>query len=644
MRENTYRADFWKTLPDLLRDCAAKYPSLPAQYSKDENGEFQPRTFAQLFQDSLDFAGGLAKHGVKRGDRIGLISENRREWEQADMGLLILGAVDTPRGCDATEADLTYILSFSESMLVIAENNSQVKKILNNAESIPTLRKIICFEEVEDAQMEQAKKANIEMLDFNAVVEEGKAWRKENPNYVEAELDKGKWDDLASIIFTSGTTGTPKGVMLTHGNILAQIDEAPERVHLNPGERCLVILPVWHAFQRALEYVILAQGASLNYSKPIGSILLPDLKKVNPTMMPAVPRVYEALYDGIWKKMKKAGGATLALFKFFLGVAKAWKGLFRFMFNRNTNFLPYFIPGAFLLGIIPFILLSPLQALGNALILKKIRGMVGKNWRVGIAGGGAYPEYIDKFFWAVGINVAQGYGLTETAPVVSVNPWNHVRLGNVGTPLRHVYGRVVDDEGKVLKPGQKGILQIKGDTVMQGYYKREDLTSKVLSADGWLDTGDIVRMSRKGEIKIYGRQKDTIVLLGGENIEPLPIETKLKENSLFATVVVCGQDQRFLTALILPNKDEVEAFAAKNQIKYESYEELLKTEAVHDLYANLISENISGKNGFKAFEKINDFVFITKPFEIGVELSAKQEMKRYTVYEMYKKQIAEMYK
>ena len=303
-----------------------------------------------------------------------------------------------------------------------------------------------------------------------------------------------------------------------------------------------------------------------------------------------------------------------------------------------------FTPVYWLLFIIPWLLLYPWKLLGNVLVFKKVKAMLGTNFRAGVAGGGAYPKAIDQFFWALGINVVEGYGMTETAPVVAVRPVDAPIFGCIGTPIRGVSARIVDMEGNVLKPGNKGVLQIKGGTVMKGYYKRPELTEKAISPDGWLDTGDLAIESIHGELKILGRVKDTIVLTGGENIEPLPLEAKMQESRFIQTAVVVGQDQRNLGALILPNQEELELWANENNISFKDFEDLVKKPEAYKLIEDEIKELINAKNGFRMFEKIVKFAFLTKPFEVGKELSAKQEIMRYKLTEIYEKEIKGIFK
>ena len=632
------------TVAKMIKNSAEKWPEIPSQYRRLKNGDFEPITYRTMYQTGLDFGAGLLDLGLKRTEPIGLISDNCPEWQQADIGVISIGAVDVPRGCDATLIDLEQILAITECKFCIAQNNSQVKKIMSLKEKLPALKTIIALEDdIKDEVRDACKSGEVELYTFTQLVNSGKKWRVEHKDEIEAEVEKGTGEDLATIIFTSGTTGTPKGVMLTHKNFLAQLDEIPERIYINPGDRALSVLPVWHVFEREVEYVILIQGGSICYSKPIGSILLADFKKLNPHLLPAVPRVFEAVYDGVTKKMRKTGGLVLKLFNFFVGVAKIHKAMQRKMFNQNPCFTAYRPVLWWILFILPWSLMWPLYWLGDLLIFRKIKVMLGSNFRVGIAGGGAYPKNIDEFFWAIGVEIVEGYGLTETAPIVAVRPIAAPIYRTIGSPIRGVQARIVDMDGYVLERGQQGILQIKGPTVMKGYYKRPDLTEKVMTVDGWLDTGDLAVFTIHNELQIKGRIKDTIVLRGGENLEPLPIEMKLSESRFIKQAVVLGQDKRYLAALILVDEDEIKNYAAENGIQYDTYENLLASNEIQTLYEGEIANLISSKNGFKMFERINKFTLITKPFEVGVELSAKQEIMRFRINELYKNEISKMF-
>ena len=632
------------TIPKLFRSIANKYPEIPFQYSKDKEGKFQPITYKECLNIAFNFGAGLLQRGIVRGEHIGLISDNRKEWEQADLGLLSIGALDVPRGCDATEHDLRFILSVAECKTVIVENKSQIKKILNLKEDLPLVGTLITFDEPDEEALNLASEKNVEICLFTDIVNKGEKYREENPGLVEQELEKGTEDDLACIIFTSGTTGEPKGVMLTHKNFITQLNEVPERIYLTPGDKIICVLPIWHAFQRACEYVVICQAGALCYSRPVGSILLRDLEALNPQIMPAVPRVFEALYDGINKAMRKTGGMVYNLFRFFTVASELQCRVSRCLFRKNARFSNDYIVLKWIVLFIPWIILTPLKALGSKLVFSKVRAKLGNRFRGGVSGGGALPPAIDEFFWAAGVNVVEGYGLTETAPIIAVRPFDDPVFRTVGAPIRGVEVKIVDENNNPLPPGQKGVVKVRGGIVMKGYYKRPDLTEKAIDKDGWFDTGDIGMLTVNNEIVLRGRMKDTIVLRGGENVEPLPIEMKITESRYVTQAVVVGQDERSLAALIIPAKDEVLLYARENYVAYDEYEDLLKKPQIIKLFETEIQALVSAKNGFKPFERISQFTLLEKPFEVGVELSAKQEVMRYKIAEIYAKEIKAMFK
>ena len=633
-----------QTVPKMLKDSAGKWPEIPAQYFKNAAGTFSFFTYKELLEKILDFGAGLLSLGIKREENIGLIADNRYEWLQSSLGIMAIGAADVPRGCDASEKDLSYILSFADCKTVVTENAVQVLKIIGIKESLPALKRLICFEEVGEDVVQQCKKAKTELLFFADVMALGAEYRAKHPGKVEAELEKGTAEDIACIIFTSGTTGEPKGVMLCHRNFMAQLDELPERINLNPGERALCVLPVWHAFERACEYVILVQGAALCYSKPIGSIMLADFQALNPQIIPAVPRVFEALYEGICRAMRKAGGIVFVLFGFFTKIAVWHTRIDRILFNKNARFKKTSQVPKWILLVLPWLLLYPLKLLGGLIIFKKIRIKLGNAFRGAVSGGGALPPVVDDFFAAVGIKLVEGYGLTETAPVVSVRPFYRPIFGTVGSPIRGVEARIVGEHGEVLPVGHKGIVHIRGAIVMNGYYKKPDLTAKVIDKDGWFNTGDLGMLTIDNELVLRGRIKDTIVLRGGENVEPLPIEMKINESRFVFQSVVVGQDQKYLAALIVPSEEEIKAFAAEKEIAYDSYEKLLRNAEVKKLFEAELASLVNGKNGFKLFERINAFTLLAKAFAPGVELSAKQEIMRFKIPELYAKEMQNLFK
>jgi len=637
------------TIPQLFLEVAARQPDLPAQYTKDANGDFQPRSYAGLKTDVAIVASGFRELGLQRGERVGIISDNRAEWLVADLAILGLGGADVPRGCDATEEEIRYILSWSGCRLVILENEKQLKKLLLSPASYPDLTTIILFDAPGEAQAEAATAAGFRVVTWDEIrglgLAHGRAVKKGQTLEAEYEADAalGKKEEMATLIYTSGTTGEPKGVILSHGNFIYQADHILDVVAIKPGHTFLSVLPIWHVFERTAQYMILAAGAGVAYSKPIGSIMLADLQAMRPQWMASVPRIWESVQEGVYRSIKQGGGAKKVLFSFFVGVGETYSWFRNHLLGRVPEYAPRSRIVEILASIIPFILLSPIWGLGNLLVFGKIKRKLGGRFIAGISGGGALPPSVDRFFDAIGVRILEGYGLTETAPVIGLRPQRRPTQGTVGPVLKGTEIRILDDEGKALHFGHKGHIFVKGPQVMSGYYRKPELTAKVLSADGWLDTGDLGVLTRKGELRIAGRAKDTIVLRGGENVEPLPIEERLCECEYIRQAMVVGQDMRYLGALIVPQEEAVTAWAKENNVPILDYESLLKQPEILELIGDEISERISARKGFKSFEHIFKFALLPQAFEQGRELSAKQELKRHVIVEIYHKEVAGLF-
>ncbi|MGI6467145.1 MAG: AMP-dependent synthetase/ligase [Sphaerochaetaceae bacterium] len=631
-----------KSLPKLLQRVVREDGSNVIQLSKDQVGAFQSTTYKEFYEEVSNLAAGLHTLGVKRGSLVGLISDNRKEWLAADFAILALGAADVPRGRDAMPYELQFILNTTDSELCFAENEIQAEKILNLSDSLKSLKKLIIIDTVNHKVENLPEVDSIEILTYQSVVDSGKEFLKTKPSFVEDEIAKGDEKDLATVIFTSGTTGEPKGVMLTHRNFLFQLEQVPKVVPFKKGERWLSVLPVWHSFERILQYVIVSQSSAVAYSKPIGKILLSDLQRVNPSWMGSVPRIWESVRSGVYQNVQSKGIVSRILFAFFVSVGSRHALALNLIFNRMPQFKKRFYPLDLLVGIIMVIILTPFKLLGDLLIFNSIKKKFGTSFRAGVSGGGSLPPTIDKFFKAIGITLVDGYGLTETAPVIGLRKLNH-QVPETVAVLPETEIRIVDENNNDVKPGVKGVILARGEQVMVGYYKRDDLTKEAIDKDGWFNTGDIGIWTHKGEYAIKGRVKDTIVLSGGENIEPVPIEARLRESNYIEQVVVLGQDQKFLSALILIDAKQVEQYVKNANIPYMARFELTEIPEVTELISSEINNIINDKNGFKSFERINRFALINKPFKVGVELSAKQEVMRHKINEIYAKEIEGLY-
>ncbi len=632
-----------ETIPKLLQEIAASHPDVPAQMSKNRQGKFESRSYKELYTEVSIFAAGLQKLKVKRGDHVGLISENRAEWLVSDLALLALGAADVPRGNDSMAQELGYILGFSGCSLVIVENEEQLKKVLSVQDQIKGLKQFLVLDPSFDKE-NSVDTGRIKVSTYEEVRTEGAALLERKPGLIEKEIEQGAGEDTATIIFTSGTTGEPKGVVLSHQNFLYQVACIPDRVNVTPGDIWICVLPVWHSFERIVQYIALGSASALAYSKPIGQIMLADMAAVKPHWMASVPRIWEAVRAGIYRKVKQEGGIKLLMFNFFVAVGGSHKRMADRIFGRAPQFKARSRAVDFVINIPPYLLMWPLKMIGNALVFNKIKTKLGGRFIAGISGGGALPPAVDSFFGSAGILLLEGYGLTETAPVLAVRSQFNPVPGTVGTMLPGTECKILSEEGAELPAGSMGIIYVRGPQVMSGYYEKPDLTADVLSEEGWLNTGDLGMLTIRGELKITGRAKDTIVLLGGENIEPLPIEQKITESEYIDSAVVVGQDQKYLGALIVPNSAAIEGYADENHIPYNQVSDLLESDDVRELMDGEINSLVNARTGFRAFEQVYRFAILKAAFEIGEELSAKQEIKRHVITEKYRREIEGLFK
>lgn len=634
----------YKTLPQMIYKKSQDFPELNIQFSKNTEGTFLPTTYKDFVNTMLDFSAGLLSIGEKEYSNIGLICDNRKEWLVCSMGIMATKSRDIPRGSEATVKDLSYILSFAECKTVVTENKILFNRILECKNELPALQNIIIINP-SDSDLSNPKATGLNIFSYDEILSKGNNFRQNNPNKIEEIMLSGTEYDSATIIFTSGTTGTPKGVELTHKNFLCQVEDISKRLPLKQGNKALCMLPVWHVYERELEYFLLYVGVALCYSKPAISMLLADMKKVSPQFMATVPRIWDGIYNAINKNIKSTKKGAGIFFTIFTWAATSLKSLRNIIYNRCKYFrkrtIFYHIFSKFLY--IPVIFLYPLRWLGDMFYFQRVRNMLGGKFQIGMSGGGSLPLKLDKFFNSIGIRLVEGYGLTETAPICCIRNAKRPILGTIGKIMPYCQAKVVHRNGIECKPGEKGVLYIKGPNVMKGYYKQPELTAEVISEGEWFNTGDLVIKTYNGEIIVKGRQKDTIVLRSGENVEPLPIEDKLSESIYISQAVVVGQDENCLGALIIPDLDNISQFAKQQNINFSDKKQLLKDEEIKKLIYKEMERLINTKNGFKPFEKIGKFVFLDKPFEVGVELSPKQGIIRYKINELYKAKISLMY-
>jgi len=629
-------------------------PGIIIQYYKDDEGRYHSVTYEQFYENVRYIAAGLLELGVKRGGNVGLISDNRREWMAADLGILSIGAADVPRGCDITVQELTYILGFTDCEVVFLENQKQIQKLLSCRKDLPKIKTIITFDPADSDTEAEAKKENLRVLFFAELTAIGQKSEIIKSGRAEAEMDKGDGEDTASIIFTSGTTGEPKGVILSHRNFLCQMPSFSLFFELKEGDIWLSMLPVWHVYERVVEYAIFYYGTTIAYSKIIASVLMEDFLVVKPTWMVSVPRAWEAIMDSINRQIKSMGGFTKKMFD----IAVSLSMMYTYYKDLTFGLIPRFHRRARILdslfGFLPWLLLLPVKGLAHAAVFRRIKKKFGGRFRAGISGGGSLPAGVDLFFNSIGIRLQEAYGLTETAPLVSVRQYKKPRRGTIGQLLPGTEVKILANQeldsaetpryaDTPLPPGHNGIIFVRGAQVMKGYYKKAEATAAVLSEDGWFNTGDIGMLTYDNELRITGRAKDTIVIRSGENVEPVPIECKLRESPYIMQCMVAGQDQKYLAALVIPHRRAVMDYAEEIAIPIVDYDLLLQQPEINAVIASEIADRVCSRTGFKTYERIYKFALLPKPFETGRELSGKGELLRSKITALYAKEIQKLF-
>ncbi|MCR5606674.1 MAG: AMP-binding protein, partial [Treponema sp.] len=410
------------------------------------------------------------------------------------------------------------------------------------------------------------------------------------------------------------------------------------------------VLPVWHSFERAFTYMIMGLNSGYAYSKPVAPIMLADMAEIHPEWMCAVPRLWESFAKSFYREVKKQGGWNLLIYNIAISIGKQFSWAKNHVFGLVCRFHNY--PKIFdtLKGIIPYILLWIPNLISDLLVFRKLRAKLGGRMIAAISGGGTLPPEIDSFYHAIGFNLLEGYGMTETAPVLSVRNSHRPCYGCVGEVFPTMEMKIVaEKDGKVgsmdaLPPGKKGMIVVRGRQIMKGYYNRPDLTEATIDKDGWLNTGDLGMMSFDNEIKITGRAKDTIVLQGGENIEPVLIESAIKLSPYVETVVALGQDKKYIACLIVPDKEMLLSYANENSIVYETYESLLETPDVQTLYRSEIDRFMTPEAGFRTCERVFKFLLLPESFKEGEELNSKKVLMRHKIDKIYEKQIKKLFK
>lgn len=624
------------SIPEIWAIAAERFGSTTALHDPHSQPPIK-LTFAELNQKIRQFAAGLQALGLSRGDRVALFADNSPRWMVADQGLMTAGAVDAVRGTQADADELLYILEHSDSVALIVQDLATLEKLTVRSIEGPierSLRFIILLTD------EPAPSVATKLLSFSQVMALGEG--------AQLQTASSKRTDLATLMYTSGTSGRPKGVMLSHGNLLSQITAACAVVRPQSGEGVLSILPIWHCYERTFEYFVLSQGCTQIYTN-IRQVKK-DLKQFQPRYMVGVPRLWESIYEGVQKQFREQPANKQKLVQFFLQQSHRYIYARRTLQNLNLeNLQPTLIDK--LVALAQAIALWPIHQLGDRLVYKQVRTAMGNQIKFVVSGGGSIAEHLEDFYEVVGIQILGGYGLTETAPITHVRrPWHNLR-GADGEPVPGTETRIVNPETRQdLATGQQGLVLLRGPQVMQGYYKNPEATAKAINPEGWFDTGDLGKVTAADDLIITGRAKDTIVLTNGENIEPQPIENACQRSPFIDQIMLVGQDQKMLGALIVPNTEALEQWAAAQgktlafQSEADSRALTLEHTSVQELYRQELNREVKGRPGYRPDERIGPFELMTEPMsaENGM-MTQTLKIRRAVVMERYRGMIDAMF-
>ncbi|PMB15881.1 long-chain fatty acid--CoA ligase [Fischerella thermalis CCMEE 5205] len=618
-----------ESLPEIWPLAAQKFGSIVALRDPHAKPEVV-LTYIELCQQIQRFAAGLQALGVQAGDRISLIADNSPRWLIADQGIMTAGGVDAVRSSQADKEELLFIVANSGSTALVVEDLKTLNKLRGSLNDLPIQFVIVLSNEA----LPEAE--TLKLYTFSQLMEIG--------DRHSLQPVKRNRNDLATLIYTSGTTGKPKGVMLTHRNLMHQIVAIPVVVQPRPGDTVLSILPTWHSYERSCEYFLLSQGCTQVYTN-LRSIKR-DLKEYQPHYMVAVPRLLESIYEGAQKQFREQPASRQRLINFFFEIGEKYIKARRTLTGLNLENLNPSM-GDRLTASLQVAALSPLYALGEKLVYSKVREATGGRVKQMISGGGALPKHVDDFFEILGVEILVGYGLTETSPVTHARRhWRNLR-GAAGQPIPGTETKIVDPETKKELPtGERGLVLLRGPQIMQGYYQNPEATAKAIDPEGWFDSGDLGWVTPQNDLILTGRAKDTIVLTNGENIEPQPIEDACLRSPYIDQIMLVGQDRKSLGALIVPNLEALEKWAASGNLQLTIEDENvtaatsqkinLESKIIQDLFRQELNREVQNRPGYRPDDRIGPFKLILEPFSIENGMMTQTlKIKRHVVMQHY---------
>jgi long-chain acyl-CoA synthetase len=590
------------TLPFRVRDLHPK----PVLIGRCREGGCTSFSTQELFEHVRALSLGLTALGLKRGDRVAIISDSRPEWVMTDLAVLAAGGVTVPVYPTLSASQARFILKESGCRIAVVSNAVQVSKLNEVVRDLPELEAIAAM----DGEAVTPRVRGLALADVNAW---GRAQLSSDGGVAErfeAAARAVGPSDLATIVYTSGTTGDPKGVMLSHSNIVSNLLATTGWLALQPGDVALSFLPLSHVFERVVFFRFLYDGVSVYFAEALTTVAR-DLEQVRPTVMTGVPRVFEKVHGAIMDVVGKMHGPRRTLADWALGVGHE---------AARLELAGQPLPAA----------LRVKRGLADRLVLGKMRARMGGRLRFVVSGSAPLSTTVGGFFFAIGLPILEAYGLTETSPGISGNPPDAPRLGTVGKALPGVEVAIAPD----------GEILVRGPNVMQGYYKRPDATAEVLR-DGWLHTGDIGELSGDGYLRITDRKKDLIVTSGGKKIAPQPLENLLKTDPLIAEVVLIGEQRKFPAALIVPDFARLTAWAERIGLPSLPSEQLIERPEVQRLYQDILDRL---NESLAQFERVKRFAVLPAEFtmERG-ELTPTMKVRRQVVEQRWRQVIDKLY-
>jgi long-chain acyl-CoA synthetase len=621
----------FNTIPQLFRRLCKRYrgQERPILRHKERGEGWHEITWEDLEGRVQALAGYLHQTGVRKGDRVALLSENRPEWAITDLGTQLIGAANVSIYTSLPPSKVAYILRDSGAKTCIVSVPVQRKKIEEIADECPTLEEVIVMSELPDDPPAY-------MTHWTDALDTGRDYWAENEDALTTIADEITPEDPSALIYTSGTTGEPKGVVLSNRNFCSNVKAALQRVPFGEDDHHLSFLPLSHAFERTAGHTaVLAAGATISYAESVEAVTQ-NLKEVQPTIMISVPRMFEKVYNRVTKQVSEGGTVKQKLFEWAVRTGE-----------KHAEARQSDGPG-------PGPWLKTQQALAQRLVFSTLHEKLGGNLRFAVSGGAALPEEIGTFFQAAGVTIIEGYGLTETAPVISVNPMDAPRYGTVGHVLPGVSVAIQPLEGEELAATingndyptgtttEEGEILVKGPNVMKEYWNRPEQTRSVFDPEGWYHTGDVGRFD-EGYLQITDRIKHMIVSRGGKNIYPGPIEETFKTQAWIDQIVVIGEDRPFLTALVVPDFDSLRMRARDHGIDETSYsdDELLEHEDVRSLFDQTFR---TYNHEAAAHEKIRNFRLLAEPFTVeDGTLTPTLKLRRSVITDRYADLVDEMY-